>query len=96
MSTVAIATLLAVGLIVVALAVALIIILALLRRTIFTLGTINVGLRSIARRVGPLEPVLGEVNSDLTRARDALNTALAAHQQRNGSPSHRTVEELTK
>lgn len=89
-------TLIAVGLIVVALAVALTIILVLLRRTIFTLGTINVGLRAIARRVGPLEPVLGEVNSDLSRARDSLTAALTAHQQRNGTPSQRTVDELTR
>lgn len=94
MSTVAIVTVVAFGLIIVAVALSLISILVLLRQTIFTLGTINVGLRSIAQRVEPLEPVLTEVNTDLSRAQKALATALSAHQQRNGSPSQRTVEEL--
>ncbi len=94
MGTLGIVTLVAFGLIIVALAIALTIILVLLRQTIFTLGTINVGLRSIALRVEPLEPVLGEVNSDLSRAQKALSAALSAHQQHNGSPSQRTVEEL--
>ncbi|MPZ66916.1 MAG: hypothetical protein GEU83_15865 [Pseudonocardiaceae bacterium] len=88
-------TLVAVGLIVVALAVSLITIVVLLRHTLFTLGTINVGLRAIARRVAPLEPVLTEVNSDLMKARNALMSALKTHQQqRNGRPQHRDTEEL--
>lgn len=65
-------TLIIIGLVVVTLAVSLTTILLMLRRTLFTLGTINVGLRSIARRVEPLEPVLGEVNSDLTGVRNEL------------------------
>lgn len=74
-------TLVAVGLIVVALAVSLITILVLLRRTLFTLGTINVGLRSIALRVEPLEPVLAEVNSDLEAVRNDLIGVLPARRR---------------
>lgn len=65
-------TLVGVALLVAALAAYLLVALFLLRKTLFTLGTINVGLRAIAARVEPLEPVLAEVNSDLSGVRDAL------------------------
>jgi hypothetical protein len=77
MHILAILTLVAVGLIVAALAAYLIAIAVLLRRTLFTLGTINVGLRSIAARVEPLEPILAEINSDLSGVRDALVEVLS-------------------
>lgn len=76
MSLLAILTLVAIGLIVVALAAYLIAIAFLLRKTVKTLGTVNVGLRAIAERVEPLEPVLLEINSDLTGLRDALVAAV--------------------
>lgn len=69
-------TLVGVGLLIVALAAYLLAALFLLRKTLFTLGTINVGLRAIAERVEPLEPVLAEINSDLTGVRDALTEVL--------------------
>lgn len=69
-------TLAGVALLVLALAAYLLAALFLLRKTLFTLGTINVGLRAIAHRVEPLEPVLGEINSDLSGVRDALTTVL--------------------
>lgn len=69
-------TLVGVGLLIAALAVYLLAALYLLRKTLFTLGTINVGLRAIAERVEPLEPVLAEINSDLSGVRDALVTVL--------------------
>jgi hypothetical protein len=72
----AVLTLVAVGLIVAALAAYLLIILVQLRRILFTLGTVNVGLRAIARRVQPLEPILAEINADLARVRDALMEVL--------------------
>ncbi|MDP9069483.1 MAG: hypothetical protein M3N53_14235 [Actinomycetota bacterium] len=65
-------TLVGVALLIAALAAYLLAALYLLRKTLFTLGTINVGLRSIALRVEPLEPVLSEINSDLSGVRDAL------------------------
>ncbi len=65
-------TLAGVALLILALAVYLLAALFLLRKTLFTLGTINVGLRSIAARVEPLEPVLAEINTDLSGVRDAL------------------------
>lgn len=69
-------TLVGVALLIVALAAYLLVALFLLRKTLFTLGTINVGLRSIALRVEPLEPVLAEINSDLSGVRDALTDVL--------------------
>ncbi len=55
-----------------AVAVYLIAYLVVLRRAMFTLGTVNAGVRAIGRRVEPLEPVLAEVNGDLTAVRDRL------------------------
>ncbi|CAN5689236.1 hypothetical protein BH24ACT26_BH24ACT26_02570 [soil metagenome] len=72
MHLLSILTLVAAGLIVAALAVYLITIALSLRKTLFTLGTVNVGLRAIAARVEPLEPILVEINSDLGGVRDAL------------------------
>lgn len=72
MTLLAVLTLVAVGLIVAALAAYLLVILIQLRRILFTLGTVNVGLRAIARRVQPLEPILAEINTDLDGARGAL------------------------
>lgn len=76
MTLLAVLTLVAVGLIVAALAAYLLTILVQLRRILFTLGTVNVGLRAIARRVQPLEPILAEINADLARVRDALMEVL--------------------
>ena len=80
MTLLAVLTLVAVGLIVAALAAYLLIILVQLRRILFTLGTVNVGLRAIARRVQPLEPILAEINADLAGVRGALTQVLARHQ----------------
>lgn len=76
MNILGILTLVGVALLIAALAAYLLAALFLLRKTLFTLGTINVGLRSIALRVEPLEPVLSEINSDLTAVRDALTEVL--------------------
>jgi hypothetical protein len=81
MNLLGILTLVAVGLIVVALAASLLAILFQLRRILFTLGTVNVGLRAIARRVEPLEPILAEVNTDLTAVRDGLVGVLQGSQE---------------
>ncbi|MPY98659.1 MAG: hypothetical protein GEU97_11810 [Actinophytocola sp.] len=83
-TTLVVLTLIATGLIVVALALVLITILFLLRKTLFTLGTINVGLRSIARRVEPLEPVLVDVNTELVAVHRELTTVLAEHRTPSG------------
>lgn len=76
MTLLGILTLVAIGVIVAALAVSLITILVRLRTILFTLGTVNVGLRAIARRVEPLAPILTEVNTDLLQVRDALTSVL--------------------
>ena len=72
MSIPAVVTLIGVGLLVAALAATLLIAVFLLRKTLFTLGTINVGLRAIAHRVEPLQEVLGDINAELVEARDVL------------------------
>lgn len=77
MNLLSILLLVAAGLIVVVLAAYLLVITYLLYKTLFTLGTMNVGVRSIARRVEPLEPILGEINGDLIAARDGLGGVLA-------------------
>jgi hypothetical protein len=82
MSLLAVLTLVAIGLIVVALALSLVTILVQLRRILFKLGTVNVGLRAIARRVQPLEPILAEVNRDLIAVRDGLLGVLRGRQER--------------
>ncbi len=72
MNVLGILTLVAVGVILAAVAAYLIVYLWHLRATLFTLGTVNVGVRSIARRVEPLEPVLVDVNTNLAAVRDEL------------------------
>ncbi len=59
-----------------AVALFLILYLVALRRTMKTLSTVNAGVRAIARRVEPLEPVLADVNANLGAARDALAAVL--------------------
>ncbi|MBA2365745.1 MAG: hypothetical protein H0V77_04760 [Actinobacteria bacterium] len=81
MNLLGILTLVAVGLIVLALAFYLVAIMILLRKTLFTLGTVNVGVRSIARRVEPLQPILTEINRDLSGVRDRLETVLQRPRQ---------------
>ena len=72
MNLLGILTLVVVGLIVAVLAVSLVAILVQLRRILGTLGKVNGGLRTIAQRVQPLEPILAEVNGDLAGVRDRL------------------------
>jgi len=60
-----------------AVAVYLIAYLVVLRAAMNTLGTVNAGVRAIGRRVEPLEPVLAEVNGDLTAVRDRLAAIVA-------------------
>jgi hypothetical protein len=81
-SLLAILTLVVIGLIVVALAVSLVAILVQLRRILSTLGKVNVGLRVIAQRVEPLEPILAEVNGDLAAVRDQLAGVLRRRKER--------------
>jgi hypothetical protein len=82
MSLLAILTLVVVGVIVATLAVTLAMILVQLRRIRSTLGKVNVGLRGIAQRVQPLEPILAEVNGDLAAVRDRLVGVLQRRKDR--------------
>lgn len=67
-----IVTLVAVGVLVLALAAYLLTILWILRDVRHTVGLVVFGVRSIAHRVKPVEEIVGEINGDLTGVRDAL------------------------
>jgi hypothetical protein len=82
MNLLGVLTMVAVGLIVVALAASLLTILAQLRRILRTLRQVGAGLGVIAERVQPLEPILAEVNADLTVVRDGLLGVLRGVQDR--------------
>ncbi|MBW3619947.1 MAG: hypothetical protein KY461_06860 [Actinobacteria bacterium] len=76
MNALYVASLVVTGLIVVALAVALLTILFLLWRTSDTLGKVIFGVRAIAHRVSPVEELLTGVNGDLSGIRAALHDAV--------------------
>lgn len=71
-----IASLVVTGLLVVALAAALLTVLVLLRRTTDTLGKVIFGVRAIAHRTAPVGAALTEINTDLAGVRDALRAAV--------------------
>jgi len=75
-SLVVLLTFVAVGLLVVALALYLLTIVFILRRVRETAGLILFGLRAIAHRAEPVGEVVGQINTDLTAVRDALNALL--------------------
>lgn len=77
MNVFAILTIIGAAVVLGAVAVYLIAYLVVLRAAMNTLGTVNAGVRAIGRRVEPLEPVLAEVNGDLTAVRDRLAAIVA-------------------
>jgi hypothetical protein len=80
MSFVAIVTLILVGLLVAVLAAYLVAIALILKHVNFTLGTVIVGVRAIARQVEPVNPLVEEINADLTGVKEALEGLLAKKQ----------------
>ncbi|MBW3561743.1 MAG: hypothetical protein KY437_04525 [Actinobacteria bacterium] len=78
MPAAAIVTLIAVALTVLALAFYLVHVALMLRHVSFTLGTIIAGLRAIAHQTEPLEPVVAEINQDLSEVQAALDQLLDA------------------
>lgn len=64
------------GVLVVALAVALLTVLWILHRTSDTLGKVLFGVRAIAYRAAPLDDALGEVNTHLLEIRQVLRAAV--------------------
>lgn len=76
MPTAGIVTLLGVALTVAALALYLIHVIVLLRKTSFALGTIIAGLRAIAFQARPLAQLVGEINRDLGDVQAVLEDAL--------------------
>lgn len=82
MPAVAVVTLIATGILVVALATYLIVIAYNLRKAIDSLGLITFGVRAIARRVEPIEPLATEILENVTAVDDALGDLLAARSTR--------------
>lgn len=72
MSTAAIAAIVVTGVLVAALAFYLLWVVIILRRLTDTLGKVVFGVASIAHRVQPIGPWVGEINSDLGSVADAL------------------------
>lgn len=72
MNVFALLTIIGVAVVLLAVATYLVAYLVLLRSAMQTLGTVNAGVRAIGRRVEPLEPILAEVNGDLSAVRDRL------------------------
>lgn len=79
MPAAAVVTLIATGILVVALAVYLIVIAYNLQKAVDTLGLVIFGVRAIAHRVEPVEPLLTQILEDLTVVDDALGEVLAAY-----------------
>lgn len=73
-----VASLAVTGLIVVALAVALLTVLWLLLRTTRILDDVAGAVQAIAQRSEPLEGTIGDINAALGQARDALRDAMPA------------------
>ena len=70
----ALVTVIVVGVIVAALAIYLIIIVFILRKVIFNLGTILIGVNSIASQAEPLREVMGGIVSEI----DSIERTLAS------------------
>lgn len=85
-------TYIVVALLVAAVAISLIIIAYQLRSVLFVLGTVNVGIQAIARRVEPVASALARVNANLGAARNGLANALERRASRQTAP--RETEEI--
>ena len=72
-----ITTLVIVGVIVVALAAFLLWVVAMLRRITDTLGKVTFGVRAIAHRVEPVQPLVTQMNGDLGAVAGALEQLAA-------------------
>jgi hypothetical protein len=77
MPVVAVVTLVLVALLVAALAFFLTWVVFILRHLTDTLGKVTFGVRAIAHRTEPLDPVLTEVNADLQAVAGALEALVA-------------------
>ncbi len=77
MSAAAIAAIVVTGVLVAALGFYLIWVVLILRRLTDTLGKVVFGVGSIAHRVKPIGPIVGELNSDLEAVADTLERLAA-------------------
>ncbi|CAN5311694.1 hypothetical protein BH20ACT5_BH20ACT5_15740 [soil metagenome] len=77
MSLAAIAALVVTAVLVAALAFYLIWVIVILRRLIDTLGKVTFGVRAIALRVAPIQPIVESANADLTAVAGALEDLVA-------------------
>ncbi len=83
MPVAAIATIVVALVLVAALAYYLIRVVLILRRVVDTLGKVTFGVRAIAHRTQPIDPVLAEVNDNLTAVAGALEELVP-----ESSPAH--------
>ena len=81
MDAAAIVTIAGVGLIVAALAVYLITISYILVRVSFTLGTILIGVKAIANRCDPLNPIIGSILENVSTIQRELSDLSPAPEQ---------------
>ncbi|CAN5183683.1 hypothetical protein BH20ACT3_BH20ACT3_02530 [soil metagenome] len=83
MPVAAIATIVVALVLVAALAYYLIRVVLILRRVVDTLGKVTFGVRAIAHRTQPIDPVLAEVNDNLIAVAEALEGLVP-----ESSPAH--------
>lgn len=77
MAAAAIAAIVVTGVLVAALAFYLLWVVVILRQLTDTLGKVVFGVGSIAYRVEPVAPLVGQINADLTAVADALEVLCA-------------------
>jgi hypothetical protein len=87
-----VASLIVTGLIVVALAAALLTVLFILWRTSDTLGKVIFGVRAIAQRAEPIEELVGGINAELLGVRGALQDAVPGHHPLGDTTDQRIQE----
>ncbi len=91
MTVLVMSTFVAVGILVAALALYLVLIAFILGKVRDHAGLIVFGVRAIADQVTPVKPVLGEINADLSGVRDVLRELLERHGE-PGKPEEATAQ----
>jgi len=78
MSAAAIAAIAVTAVLVLALAFYLLWVVVILRRLVDTLGKVAFGVAAISHRVSPVDPLVAEINADLSAVADALEGLVAS------------------
>jgi hypothetical protein len=88
MGAATVVTLLGVAIIVAALALYLINICLILNHVSFTVGTVIIGVRSIAQACEPLAPVIRDIRNDIAAIDEDLEALATGGKGRSRQPSH--------